>query len=42
MKDAALITINIDDFKNADQEFLEILTPSAFVEKYINVEPSNN
>ena len=37
-----LITINIDDFKNADQEFLEILTPSAFVEKYINVEPSNN
>ncbi|MBR2292458.1 MAG: PIN domain-containing protein [Prevotella sp.] len=35
-----LITINIDDFKNADQASLEILTPSAFVEKYLNVEPS--
>ena len=34
-----LITTNIDDYKNADQSRLEILTPSAFVEKYINAEP---
>ena len=34
---ATLITINIDDYKNADQSRMEILTPSAFVEKYINV-----
>ena len=32
-----LITINIDDYKNADQSRMKILTPSAFVEKYINV-----
>ena len=32
-----LITINIDDYKNADQSHLEILTPSAFVERYLNV-----
>ena len=32
-----LITINDNDFKNADQSQIEILTPSAFVEKYINV-----
>ena len=32
-----LITINIDDYKNADQSRMEILTPSAFVEKYITV-----
>jgi predicted nucleic acid-binding protein len=29
-----LITINIDDFKNADQSQIEIMTPVAFVEKY--------
>lgn len=33
-----LITINIDDYKKADQSHLEILTPSAFAEKYLNVE----
>lgn len=33
----ALVTINIDDYKNADQSHLEILTPSAFADKYINV-----
>lgn len=27
-----------DDYKNADQSHLEILTPSAFAEKYLNVE----
>ena len=32
-----LITINDNDYKNADQSRIEILTPSAFVEKYINV-----
>ena len=32
-----LITINIDDYKNADQSRMEILTPSAFVDKYITV-----
>ena len=32
-----LITINIDDYKDADQSQMEILTPSAFVDKYINV-----
>lgn len=32
-----LITINDNDFKHADQSQIEILTPSAFVEKYINV-----
>jgi predicted nucleic acid-binding protein len=32
-----LITINDNDFKNADQSRIEILTPSAFVDKYINV-----
>ena len=31
-----IITINIDDYKNADRSRMEILTPSAFVEKYIN------
>lgn len=34
-----LITININDYKDADQSRMEILTPSAFVEKYMNVEP---
>ena len=34
-----LITINENDFKNADQSRMAILTPSAFVEKYMNVEP---
>ena len=34
-----LITININDYKNADQSRIEILTPSAFVDKYMNVEP---
>jgi predicted nucleic acid-binding protein len=29
-----LITINIDDFKNADQSSMQIMTPVAFVEKY--------
>ena len=32
-----LITINIDDYKNADQSKIEILTPSEFIGKYINV-----
>ena len=32
-----LITINIDDYKNADQSKMEILTPSEFIGKYINV-----
>ena len=32
-----LITINDNDYKNADQSRIEILTPSAFVEKYIIV-----
>lgn len=32
-----LVTINIDDYKNADQSQMEILTPSEFVGKYINV-----
>lgn len=31
-----LITINENDFNKADQSRIEILTPSAFVEKYIN------
>lgn len=31
-----LITINIDDFREADQRHLEILTPTQFVEKYMN------
>ena len=30
-----LITINIGDFKDADQSHLEILTPAAFVRKYL-------
>ena len=34
-----LITININDYKDADQSRMEILTPSAFVDKYMNVEP---
>ena len=29
------VTINVDDFKNADQLQIEILTPAAFVEKYL-------
>lgn len=37
-----LITININDYKDADQSRMEILTPSAFVEKYMNVEPFNS
>ena len=32
-----LITINANDFKNADSSQIEILTPAAFVEKYMNV-----
>jgi len=32
-----LITINIDDFKRADQRQIEILTPTAFADKYIDV-----
>lgn len=32
-----LVTINIDDYKSADQSHIEILTPSAFADKYINV-----
>lgn len=34
-----LITINVDDYKNADQSRIEILTPSAFVGKYMDVKP---
>jgi hypothetical protein len=34
-----LITINVDDYKNADQSSIEILTPTAFVGKYMDVEP---
>ena len=34
-----LVTININDYKDADQSRMEILTPSAFVEKYMNVSP---
>lgn len=30
-----LLTINIDDFRDADQRSLEILTPAQFVEKYM-------
>lgn len=30
-----LVTINVDDFKSADQSQIEILTPAAFVEKYL-------
>ena len=33
-----LITINDNDYKNGDLSQIEILTPSAFVEKYINNE----
>ena len=29
------VTINVDDFKNADQLQMEILTPAAFVDKYL-------
>ena len=29
------VTINVDDFKNADQLQIEILTPAASVEKYL-------
>jgi predicted nucleic acid-binding protein len=29
------VTINVDDFKNAGQLQIEILTPAAFVEKYL-------
>ena len=29
------VTINVDDFKNADQLQIEILTPAAFVDKYL-------
>ena len=29
-----LITINIDDYKDADQSQLEIMTPSTFANKY--------
>lgn len=36
---AALVTINVNDYKDADQRRLEVLTPSAFVEKYMDVEP---
>ena len=30
-----LITINDFDFKNSDSSGIEILTPSAFIEKYM-------
>ena len=30
-----LITINDNDYKKADQSRIEIMTPSAFVEKYL-------
>lgn len=33
-----LITINIADFSQSDQSTQEILTPSAFVEKYMKIE----
>ena len=33
----ALVTINIEDYKNADQSHIEIMTPSAFADKYIKV-----
>lgn len=33
---AVLVTINDDDFKNADQSKMQILTPLAFVDKYMN------
>ena len=33
-----LLTININDYKNADQRQIEILTPAQFVEKYLNQE----
>ena len=29
------VTINVDDFKNADQLQMKILTPAAFVDKYL-------
>ncbi len=32
-----LISINIGDFKRADQRQIEILTPTAFADKYIDV-----
>ena len=34
-----IITVNTDDYKNADQSRMEILTPMEFVESYIIVEP---
>jgi len=34
---SVLITINENDYKNVDQRKLEILTPSAFVENYMEV-----
>lgn len=37
---SVLITINVDDYKDADQSRLEILTPSAFVDKYL-LNPKN-
>ena len=30
-----IVTINIDDFRHADQRHLKILTPTQFVEKYM-------
>ena len=33
-----LLTININDYKNADQRLIEILTPAQFVEKYLSQE----
>ena len=30
-----LVTINVDDFKDADQSHIEIITPTTFVEKYL-------
>jgi len=33
-----LLTINISDYKDADRSRMEILTPTAFVEKYMEAE----
>ena len=30
-----LVTINVDDFKDADQSQMEIMTPTSFVERYL-------
>ena len=33
-----LLTINIDDFANSDQQQLKIFTPAQFVERYLTLE----